>query len=259
MSRSSTTEKEIENGKQDNGSNPPPDEIGHVWYGQAVQQSWQSAHGNWEASCPVDCLIFKTQLLKRLQCVTVVNGATHTQEDVVQGNGSSLKNEAQISVLFFCGVQLVLGSSVLGSSFTQSLTLLKREMSCWCLPGYLLLSGEGGFAVGRRCCWLDTPLPTIWCVSVFCDAKLHKALEHAKDKWHHCCNIFSSTCFQKTLHCCLFASKKRDKAFRGASYTTLQSIRGTLPPWYNCYKSCQAQAYGRFTFSLFMSSKESER
>jgi hypothetical protein len=39
MSRSSTTEKEIENGKQDNGSNPPPDEIGHVWYGQAVQQS----------------------------------------------------------------------------------------------------------------------------------------------------------------------------------------------------------------------------
>jgi len=83
------------------GSNPPPDEIGHVWYGQAVQQSWQSAHGNWEASCPVDCLIFKTQLLKRLQCVTVVNGATHTQEDVVQGNGSSLKNEAQISVLFF--------------------------------------------------------------------------------------------------------------------------------------------------------------
>jgi hypothetical protein len=82
------------------------------------------------ASCPVDFLIFKTQLLKRLQCVTVVNDATHTQEDVVQSNGSSLKNGAGMFVLSFSGVQLVLGSSVMGSSVTQYLILLKRDMSC---------------------------------------------------------------------------------------------------------------------------------
>ena len=37
----------------------------------------------------------KTQLLKRLQCVIVVDGATHSQKDGVEGNGGSLKDGAE--------------------------------------------------------------------------------------------------------------------------------------------------------------------
>ena len=54
-----------------------------------------------------------TQFLERLQSVSVVDGATHTQKDDVESNGGSLENVAEIFVLFFCGVQLVLRSSVL--------------------------------------------------------------------------------------------------------------------------------------------------
>jgi len=46
--------------------------------------------------------------------VSVVNGATYTQkEDDVESNGGFLENVAEIIVLFFCGVQLVLRSGVL--------------------------------------------------------------------------------------------------------------------------------------------------
>jgi len=34
----------------------------------------------------------KTQLLKRFQCVIVVDGATHSQKDGVEGDGGSLKD-----------------------------------------------------------------------------------------------------------------------------------------------------------------------
>jgi len=54
-----------------------------------------------------------TQFLERLQSVSVVDGATHTQKDDVESNGGSLENVAEIFVLFFCGVQLVLRSGVL--------------------------------------------------------------------------------------------------------------------------------------------------
>jgi hypothetical protein len=37
----------------------------------------------------------KTQLLKRLRCVIVVDGATHSQKDGVEGNGGSLKDGAE--------------------------------------------------------------------------------------------------------------------------------------------------------------------
>ena len=47
---------------------------------------------------------FKTQLLKRLQRVIVVDGATHPQKDDVEGNGGSLENVAKVFALFFCGV-----------------------------------------------------------------------------------------------------------------------------------------------------------
>jgi hypothetical protein len=56
---------------------------------------------------------FKTQLLKRLQRVIVVDGATHPQKDDVEGNGGSLKDGAEAFVLFLCGAELVLWSSVL--------------------------------------------------------------------------------------------------------------------------------------------------
>ena len=45
--------------------------------------------------------------------MSVVDGATHIQKDDVESNGGSLENVAEIFVLFFCGVQLVLRSGVL--------------------------------------------------------------------------------------------------------------------------------------------------
>ena len=58
-------------------------------------------------------LRIKTQFLERLQSVSVVDGATHTQEDDVESNGGSLlENVAEIFVLFLCGVQLVPRSGV---------------------------------------------------------------------------------------------------------------------------------------------------
>ena len=58
-------------------------------------------------------LRIKAQLLIRLQCVIVVHGATHSQKDGVESNESSLKNGSEAFVLFLCGAQLVLRSSVL--------------------------------------------------------------------------------------------------------------------------------------------------
>ena len=58
-------------------------------------------------------LKIETQFLERLQSVSVVDGATHTQEDDVESNGGSLlENVAEIFVLFLCGVQLVPRSGV---------------------------------------------------------------------------------------------------------------------------------------------------
>ena len=58
-------------------------------------------------------LRIKTQFLERLQSVSVVDGATHTQKDDVESNGGSLENVAKVFVLFLYGVQLVLRSGVL--------------------------------------------------------------------------------------------------------------------------------------------------
>ena len=58
----------------------------------------------------LNSLKIKTQFLERLQSVSVVDGAAHTQKDDVESNGGSLKNVAEIFVLFLCGVQLVLRS-----------------------------------------------------------------------------------------------------------------------------------------------------
>ena len=45
--------------------------------------------------------------------MSIVDGATHTQEDDVQSNVGSLENVAEIFGLFLCDVQLVLRSGVL--------------------------------------------------------------------------------------------------------------------------------------------------
>ena len=61
----------------------------------------------------LNSLRIKTQFLERLQSVSIVDGATCTQKDDVESNGGSLENVAEVFVLFFCGVQLVLRSGVL--------------------------------------------------------------------------------------------------------------------------------------------------
>jgi hypothetical protein len=61
----------------------------------------------------LNSLRIKTQFLERLQSVSVVDGATHTQKDDVESNGGSLENIAKVFVLFLCVVQLVLRFGVL--------------------------------------------------------------------------------------------------------------------------------------------------
>jgi len=62
----------------------------------------------------LNSLRVKSQLLKRLERVTVVDSATHSsQKDVVEGNGGSLKDGAEAFMLFLCSAQLALWSSVL--------------------------------------------------------------------------------------------------------------------------------------------------
>ena len=58
-------------------------------------------------------LRIETQLLERLQSVSVVDGAADTQKDDVENNGGSLEHVAEVFVLLLCGVQLVLRSGVL--------------------------------------------------------------------------------------------------------------------------------------------------
>jgi hypothetical protein len=48
----------------------------------------------------LNSLRIETQFLERLQSVSVVDGAAHTQKDDVESNGGSLENVAEIFVLF---------------------------------------------------------------------------------------------------------------------------------------------------------------
>jgi len=61
----------------------------------------------------LNSLRIKTQFLERLQSVSVVDGAAHTEKNDVESNEGSLENVAKVFVLFLCGVQLVLRSGVL--------------------------------------------------------------------------------------------------------------------------------------------------
>ena len=74
-------------------------------------------------------LRIKTQFLERLQSVSVVNGAAHTQKDDVQSNGGSSEDVAKVFVLFLCGVQLVLLRSGVLTVLTQQKAIKKID-SC---------------------------------------------------------------------------------------------------------------------------------
>ena len=99
----------------------------------------------------LNSLGINTQFLERLQSVSVVDGATHPQKDMMMwraSNGGSLENVAEIFVLFLYGVQLVLRSNV----FTI-LDLDKVDVT----PRFAevvrsVLSGGGGSTGGWQCC-----------------------------------------------------------------------------------------------------------
>jgi hypothetical protein len=93
-------------------------------------------------------LRIKTQLLKRLQRVIVVNSATHSQKDGVESNGGFLKDGAEAFVLFLCGAQLVLRSSVLTVLDLDEVNVTLENAEIF----GSVLSGEGGSASGWRCC-----------------------------------------------------------------------------------------------------------
>ena len=86
----------------------------------------------------------KTQLLDRLQRVIVVDSATHSQKDGVEGNGGSLKVGAQAFVLFLRGAQLVLRSSVFTVLDLDGVDVTLKNAEIF---GSVLF-GEGGSANG---------------------------------------------------------------------------------------------------------------
>jgi len=55
----------------------------------------------------------KTQHLKRLQHMIVIDGATHSQKNGVEGNGCSLKDGAEAFMPILRGAKLVLRSRAL--------------------------------------------------------------------------------------------------------------------------------------------------
>ena len=90
----------------------------------------------------------ETQLLERLQSVSVVDGATYTQKDYVESNGSSLENVAEIFVLFLCGVQLVLKSGVFTVLDFDKVDVTPRFAKVY----RSMLSGVGCSIGGWQCC-----------------------------------------------------------------------------------------------------------
>jgi hypothetical protein len=91
----------------------------------------------------------ETQFLERLQSVSVVDGAAHTQKDDVESNGGSLENViAKVFVLFLCGIQLVLRSGVLTVLDLDKVDVTPRFAEVF----RSVLSGVGGCTGVWRCC-----------------------------------------------------------------------------------------------------------
>ena len=88
----------------------------------------------------------------------VVDGAAHTQKDDVESNGGSLENNAKVFALLLCGVvQLVLRSGVLTVLDLDEVDVTPRFADVF----VSVLSGVGGSAGGRRCCWGAPSLPQL--------------------------------------------------------------------------------------------------
>jgi hypothetical protein len=101
-----------------------------------------------EASFLLNSLRIKNQFLERLQSVSVVDGAAHTQKDDLESNGGSLENVADVFVLFLCGVQLVLRSGILTVLDLDKVDVTPRFAEVF----GSVLSGVGGSTGGWRCC-----------------------------------------------------------------------------------------------------------
>ena len=97
-----------------------------------------------------------------LQCVTVVKGATHSQKDGVESNGSPLKDGADAFVLFLRGAQLALRSSVLTVlDFDEvDVTLESAEIFGSVLSGEVDLLVAAGGAAEVFPFSLSCPLPS---------------------------------------------------------------------------------------------------
>jgi hypothetical protein len=96
----------------------------------------------------LNSLIIETQFLERLQSVSVVDGAAHTQKDDVESNGGSLEIVAKVFVLFLCGIQLVLRFGVLTVLNLDKVDVTPRFAEVF----RSVLSGVGGSTGGWRCC-----------------------------------------------------------------------------------------------------------
>jgi len=96
----------------------------------------------------LNSLRIETQFLERLQSVSVVDGAAHTQKDDVESNGGSSENVAKVFVLFLCGVQLVLRSGVLTVLDLDKVDVTPRFAGVF----RSVLSGVCGSTGGWRCC-----------------------------------------------------------------------------------------------------------
>jgi hypothetical protein len=105
----------------------------------------------------LNSLRIETQLLERLQSVSVVDGAAQTQKDDVESNGGSLENVAKVFVLFFCGVQLVLRSGVFTVLDLDKVDVMPRFAEVF----RSVLSGVGGSTGGWRCCRGASSLPQL--------------------------------------------------------------------------------------------------
>ena len=75
----------------------------------------------------------------------------------MEGNGGFLENVAEVLVLFFCGVQLVLRSGVLLVLDLNEVDVTPRFAEVF----GSVLSGVGGSAGGWRCCWGAPSLPQL--------------------------------------------------------------------------------------------------
>jgi aspartate carbamoyltransferase regulatory subunit len=92
-------------------------------------------------------LRIETQLPKKLQHVIVVDSATYSKKDSVEGNGGSLEDRAEAFVLFLRSAQMVLRSSVLTVLDLDEVNVTLKNAEIF----GSVLSGEGGSANGWRC------------------------------------------------------------------------------------------------------------